>query len=301
MEYHRPVLLDESIEGLRIQPSGIYCDVTFGGGGHSKSILSQLDDKGHLFAFDQDEDAARNLLHDRRFTFVRSNFRYLWRFMRYYAVPALDGVLADLGVSSFQFDNPERGFSYRGDQPMDMRMNTQQSITAADILQQYAQEQLVSLFSNYGQVRNARTLAAHICEGRGTYQLSTVAGFLDCIAPCIRGNRMRYLAQVFQSLRIEVNEEMDSLVEMLGQATEMLVPGGRLVVISYHSVEDQIVKRWMKFGNVRAGGQQEAHDAEANVLQPVTKKPVVPTEEEIAENPRARSAKLRIAEKQNSK
>lgn len=300
MEYHRPVLLRESIEGLKIKPSGIYCDATFGGGGHSKSILSRLDDKGHLFAFDQDEDAMRNVLPDSRLTFVRSNFRYLTQFMRYYGVEALDGVLADLGVSSFQFDNPERGFSYRGDQPMDMRMNTQQSTTAAGILQRYSQDQLVSLFSNYGQVRNAKTLAAHICQGRGKYQLSTVAGFLDCIAPCIRGNRMRYLAQVFQSLRIEVNEEVEALIVLLGQATELLAPAGRLVVISYHSVEDQVVKRWMKFGNIEGEAQKGPYGKLSRVLRPLTKKPVVPSEEEINENPRARSAKLRIAEKQEN-
>lgn len=298
MAYHVPVLLDECIEGLKIKPSGIYVDATFGGGGHSKAILSRLDDKGHLFAFDQDEDAGRNVWPDERLTFVQSNFRYLDRYMYYYGVAALDGVLADLGVSSFQIDNPDRGFSYREEQPMDMRMNTRQAVTAADILRHYSHEQLVSIFSKYGQVRNARTLAAQICDRRDAQDVTTVEGFIGAIESCIRGNRMRYLAQVFQALRIEVNGEIDALVRLLEAATGLLKPGGRLVVIAYHSVEDQVVKRWMKYGNTRGEVRKDAFGKILREFGVITKKPIVPGENELKRNKRARSAKLRIAEKQ---
>ncbi|RLD22304.1 MAG: 16S rRNA (cytosine(1402)-N(4))-methyltransferase, partial [Bacteroidetes bacterium] len=245
MDYHQPVLLAESVEGLKINPSGIYLDVTYGGGGHSRLILSKLDDKGHLFAFDQDEDARVNVVPDSRLTFVAGNFRFLREYLTYYDVGKVDGILADLGVSSWQFDNPERGFSYREDHALDMRMNQRQSFRAADIISSYSENDLVRLFSDYGQVRNAKTLAAHIVTERRQRRIDTIAGFLDVIGSCIRGSRAKYLAQVFQSLRIEVNHEVDALKDFLSASTDCLKPEGRLVVISYHSVEDQLVKRWM--------------------------------------------------------
>ena len=297
MEYHLPVLLKESIEGLRIIPSGIYVDTTFGGGGHSKAILNELGDKGHLFAFDQDEDARRNVWADDRLTFVASNSRHLSRYMDYYEVDGLDGVLADLGVSSWQFDNPERGFSYREDHSLDMRMNQSQEVTAADIVMRYSADELVRVLSDFGQVRNAKTLARHIVESRAHAVIDTIGKFLEVVSRNIRGNRARYLAQVFQALRIEVNDEMTALSELLADATQMLKPGGRLVVISYHSVEDQLVKRWMKSGN--AMGRVETDDTGHRHVpfRLITRKPIVPAPEEIQVNNRARSAKLRVAEK----
>ena len=299
MEYHRPVLLDESIEGLKIQPSGVYVDATFGGGGHSKTILSRLDDKGHLFAFDQDEDARQNVWDDGRLTFVQCNFRYLAEYLHYYNVDAVHGILADLGVSSYQFDNPERGFSYRQDHHLDMRMNQSQRICAADIVSRYPEERLVTMFSKYGQVRNAKTLAAQICAARSVRKIDTVASFLEVISPCVRGHRPKYLSQVFQSLRIEVNDEMGALRQFLVAATDFLAPGGRLAIISYHSGEDRLVKHWIRAGNAEGVVVKDDFGNPQGALSPVSRKPIVPAKEEIIENVRARSAKLRIAEKKN--
>ena len=295
--YHLPVLLHESIEALNIQPDGVYVDVTFGGGGHSKVILEKLGDKGHLFAFDQDEDARTNALDDSRFTFVAANFRYLAEYIDYYEVEGVGGVLADLGVSSWQFDNPERGFSYRQDQLLDMRMNRAVQHTAADIVMQYSEAELVRIFSDYGQVRNARTLARRIIAMRGERKISTVSEFIDAIGSCIRGARPRYLAQVFQSLRIEVNDEMGALAQFLQAAPQVLSPGGRLVVISYHSVEDQMVKRWMRAGNLSGQIERDDFGHAHKVFNVITRKPVTPGEEELKNNSRSRSAKLRVAEK----
>ena len=297
MEYHLPVLLKESIEGLNINPSGIYVDTTFGGGGHSKSILHELDDKGHLFAFDQDEDARNNLWEDDRLTFIASNSRYLRHYMDYYGIDGIDGLLADLGVSSWQFDNPKRGFSYREDHALDMRMNTSQKITAADVIMRYNEDEIVRVLSDYGQVRNAKTVARELVSKRSNTPIDTIGRLLEVLQPLIRGNRARYLAQVFQALRIEVNDEIAALEELLHQVTELLNPGGRLVVISYHSVEDQLVKRWMKAGN--SSGIVESDD-QGHRYRPfvvLTRKPIVPTAEEINVNNRARSAKLRVAQK----
>jgi len=297
MEYHKPVLLTESIEGLKIKPSGIYVDATFGGGGHSKSILNGLDDKGHLFAFDQDEDAKRNVWDDDRLTFVQSNSRHLTRIMEYYDVSSVDGVLADLGVSSWQFDNPERGFSYREDHALDMRMNQQQEVTAANIVMTYSEDALVALLSDYGQVRNAKTLARRLVECRDAGDIRTIGDLLQAMEPCIWGNRVRYLSQVFQALRIEVNDEIGALHDLMESSIELLSPGGRLVVISYHSVEDQVVKRWMKAGNREGVVVTDDTGHRKIPLKMLTKKPTVPTDEEIELNNRARSAKLRIAVK----
>jgi 16S rRNA (cytosine1402-N4)-methyltransferase len=297
MAYHLPVLAAESIEALAIEKGGIYVDATFGGGGHSRLILQALDDKGHLLGFDQDEDAKRNILDDGRFTFVHHNFRFLKRFLRLHAHRQVNGILADLGVSSHQLDVAERGFSYRFDAALDMRMNQSQELSAASILETYSAEALQTLFSQYGEVRNAKTLAQHIVEERNQQPLETIGQFLALIEPLIRGHRARYLSQVFQALRIEVNDEMSALEDFLQQALEVLAPGGRLVIIAYHSIEDRMVKNFLKTGNVK--GVQDK-DFYGNITRPfkiLTKKAVLPGEEEIQQNPRARSAKLRVGEK----
>lgn len=297
MEYHKPVLLEESIEGLKIDPSGVYVDTTFGGGGHSKTILNRLGDNGHLFAFDQDEDARQNVWPDDRLTFVQCNSRYLSKYLAYYGVRGVNGILADLGVSSWQFDKPERGFSYREDHVLDMRMNQQQDLTAADVVMTYSEEALVDLLSKYGQVRNAKTLARGLVESRSDNGIRTIGDLLTAMDPFIWGNRVRYLSQVFQALRIEVNDEIGALHDLMESAIEWLLPGGRLVVISYHSVEDQVVKRWMKAGNPEGVVRTDDTGRRHFPMKMLTKKPIVPSSEEIQLNNRARSAKLRIAEK----
>ena len=249
-DYHVPVLLKPSMEGLNIRPDGIYVDTTFGGGGHAKAIAEKLDDKGHLFVFDTDEDAAANLWGDERITLIRSNFRYLYRWMKYYSVDGnVDGILADLGVSSYQFDNPERGFSYRFDEALDMRMNRQQAISAADILNTYSAEQLQEMLSRYGEVTNARTLANHIIHVRSASPITTTGQLAAIAEDVARGQKMRYLSQLFQALRIEVNDELNALQDLLKGAEQVLNTGGRMVVISYHSLEDRLVKRFFKTGN----------------------------------------------------
>lgn len=296
--YHVPVLLNESIEGMNIQPGGTYVDVTFGGGGHSKEILGRLDDTAHLYSFDQDEDAEKNIMNDTRFTFIRSNFRYLYNFLRYYDVYGVDAILADLGVSSHHFDDSERGFSFRFEGKLDMRMNKRAGITAADIVNTYNEEHLANIFYLYGESKNSRKLASVIAKARASKQIVTIGDFLEIIKPLFgREREKKELAKVFQALRIEVNQEMEALKEMLYTATEVLKPGGRLVVITYHSLEDRIVKNIMKTGNIEGRAEQ---DFFGNVQAPfklINNKVIVAGEEEVARNPRSRSAKLRIAEK----
>lgn len=296
--YHESVLLDESIRGLNIRPNGIYVDATFGGGGHSGAILAQLGPEGRLIAFDQDEDAARNLPDDGRLLFVPQNFRYLERFVRFHGFKEVDGVLADLGVSSHQFDRPERGFSYRfPGELLDMRMNRREGRSAAELLNVLDATSLQSLFGEFGEVRNARTLAEALVKRRAVSAFRTVADLLEVVEPLVRGDRHRYLAQVFQALRIAVNDEMGALEEMLQGALAVLRPGGRLVVLTYHSLEDRMVKRFMRDGNIRGEAQKDWYGHIERPFELITRSPLLPAEEEININPRARSAKLRIAEK----
>lgn len=296
--YHIPVLLEESIDGMNIQPGGIYVDMTFGGGGHSKEILRRMDKHSRLFSFDQDEDAERNIVNDERFTFVRSNFRYLHNFLRYYGVEKVDAILADLGVSSHHFDDSERGFSFRFDGNLDMRMNKRAGITAADIVNTYEEERLADLFYLYGELKNSRKLAATLVKARSSKKIVTIGDFLDIVKPLYgREREKKELAKVFQALRIEVNQEMEALKEMLYAATEALKPGGRLSVITYHSLEDRIVKNVMKTGNAEGKSVQDFYGNVQSPFRLVNNKVIVPTEEEIIRNPRSRSAKLRIAEK----
>lgn len=296
--YHIPALLEECMQGLDIKPSGTYVDVTFGGGGHSREILSRLGKDGHLYSFDQDEDAQRNIVDDERFTFVYSNFKYLKNFMLYHGVEGVDGILADLGVSFHHFDESERGFSFRFDAPLDMRMNKKARLTAAEILATYSDDRLAQLFALYGEMRNARRIALAIVARRASGGVKTTGELLDVVAPFInRKQEKKELAQIFQSLRIEVNNEMDSLKSMLNQATQLLKPGGRLVVITYHSLEDRIVKNFIKTGNVEGVMEKDFYGRVKAPLQAVNNKVIVPTDEEVERNPRARSAKLRIAQK----
>ena len=296
--YHIPVLLNESIEGMDLKANGIYADMTFGGGGHSKEILRRMGEDCHLYSFDQDEDAEKNIVDDKRFTFVRSNFRYLRNFMRYYGVEQLDGILADLGVSSHHFDDSERGFSFRFDGKLDMRMNKRAGMTAADIVNTYDEEKLADVFYIYGELKNSRKLAATIAKARQQKQITTIGEFLDIIKPLFgREREKKELAKVFQALRIEVNHEMEALKEMLYEATDLLKPGGRLVVITYHSLEDRMVKNLIKAGNIEGKVEQDFYGNVQSPFRAVNNKVIVPTDEEVNQNPRSRSAKLRIAEK----
>lgn len=297
MAYHEPVLASESIEALKIRPDGTYVDATFGGGGHAALILAQLGGKGRLIGFDQDEDAARNAPADERFVFVNHNFRFLKRFLRLHGVRQVDGILADLGVSSHQLDQPQRGFSYRYESALDMRMNQTGEQTAADVLNTYAAEELQRVLGEYGEVRNARTVASRILEAREHRPFENMADLLALLDPLVRGHRNRYLSQVFQALRIEVNDEMGALTEFLDQSLEVLSPGGRLAVIAYHSVEDRLVKNFLKTGNVEGKVEKDFYGNIHRPFHQVVKKPVVPKEEEILRNPRARSAKLRVGER----
>ena len=296
--YHVPVLLNESIEGMNIQPEGIYVDVTFGGGGHSKEILRQGDDTIRLFSFDQDEDAEKNIVNDSRFTFVRSNFRYLYNFLRYHNVEGVDAILADLGVSSHHFDDSERGFSFRFDGKLDMRMNKRAGMTAADVVNNYDEERLADIFYLYGELKNSRKLASAIVKARNNRPIVTIGDFLEIVKPMFgREREKKELAKVFQALRIEVNQEMEALKEMLYAATEALKPGGRLVVITYHSLEDRMVKNIMKTGNIEGKAEQDFFGNVQTPFRLVNNKVIVASDEEVARNPRSRSAKLRIAEK----
>lgn len=293
--YHTSVLLNEAVNGLAIKKGGVYVDATFGGGGHSRAILEQLGEDGRLIAFDQDEDAWRNMPDDKRLIPVKENFRYLKRFLRLEGHREVDGILADLGVSSFQFDTGERGFSIRFEGPLDMRMDKRAELTAADVLKTYKEEQLLRIFEQYGEVRNSRQLAKHIVTQRKGMALNTIGSLKALIAPVMRGNPNRYLAQLFQALRIEVNDEMQALKDLLQQSAESLKPGGRLCVITFHSLEDRLVKQYIKRGAWEddAGVNEDVRP----LLKAITPKPIEPTEEELKKNPRARSARLRIAEK----
>ena len=307
--YHVPVLLKESVDGLNIQSGGVYVDVTFGGGGHSSEILSRLDEQAHLYSFDQDADAEQNVMRsevgverrfvdDSRFTFVRSNFRYLKNWMRYYGVESIDGLLADLGVSSHHFDDESRGFSFRFDAQLDMRMNKRAGKTAADIVNDYDEEALANLFYLYGEIKQSRRLAAAVIKARSQQRIATTQDLLRILEPIFKREREKKdLAKVFQALRIEVNHEMDALKEMLKSATELLKPGGRLSVITYHSLEDRIVKNIMKTGNVEGKRIQDFYGRIETPFTLINNKVIVPSENEQQENPRSRSAKLRIAEK----
>ena len=296
--YHIPVLLNEVLEYLDIHPDGIYVDCTFGGGGHSRAILQRLTEKGRLVVFDQDEDARRNIPDDDRVLFIPNNFRYLQRFLRLNGIDTVDGILADLGVSSHQFDEADRGFSIRFDASLDMRMDQRQTKTAADVLYSYSEQQLHKLFEQYGEVTNSKTLARTIVEVRKMAPLKTIDNLKNALSPIVKGNPNKYLAQVFQALRIEVNDEMGALKEMLGQVPSVLKQGGRIAVITFHSIEDRIVKTFFKENTFDAPEENPFATTErVKVLKAVNKKPIVATNEETKKNSRARSAKLRVAEK----
>lgn len=296
--YHVPALLAETIDGLNIKSDGVYVDATFGGGGHSRAIVEKLGDKGRLYSFDQDEDAIGNVLDDRRFTFVYSNFRYISNFMRYHGIKELDGILADLGVSFHHFDDKERGFSFRWEGVLDMRMNRRGRRTAAWVLENYSEEQLSDTFYLYGELKNARRLATAIVKARQVEPITMVEQLLDVIRPFINPKKeKKELAQVFQALRIEVNGEIDALNDLLQQSLRMLKSGGRLVIITYHSLEDRLVKNFMKTGNLKGVIEKDFYGRVLSPFDLQTSKPIVPGDDEIERNPRARSAKLRIAEK----
>ena len=295
--YHVPVLLEESVYGLNIDPDGVYLDLTFGGGGHSREILKRLKD-GCLIGFDQDSDALANVPDDSRFIFVNHNFRYLRNFLRYCGYDEADGILADLGVSSHEFDEAGRGFSFRFDAELDMRMNQRSRLKATDILNTYSEENLIRIFRNYGEVDNVRRLVDLIVNARTGKMITRSEEFLQVIAPCVpKQKEKKYLAQVYQALRIEVNGELEALEDMLKEAERALRPGGRLVVITYHSLEDRIVKNFLKSGNFEGKVEKDFYGHVKRNFELVNRKVIVPSEEEIERNPRARSAKLRIAEK----
>ena len=315
--YHVPVLLKESVDGLNIKPGGIYVDVTFGGGGHSREILSRIGNKGHLFSFDQDADAennifesedndinntdtqkARRFVDDSRFTFVRSNFRYLKNWMQYYGIEHIDGLLADLGVSSHHFDDESRGFSFRFDAPLDMRMNKRAGKTAAEIINEYDEEQLADLFYLYGELKNSRRIAATLVAARKQAFIATTSDFIRAVEPLFsREREKKDMAKLFQALRIEVNHEMTALKEMLTSATALLTHGGRLSIITYHSLEDRIVKNVMKTGNIEGKVNQDFFGRIESPYKLINNKVITPSEDELSINSRSRSAKLRIAER----
>lgn len=307
--YHVPVLLKESVDGLDIQPDGVYVDVTFGGGGHSREILSRLGPEGHLYSFDQDADAEKNIVDDDRFTFVRSNFRYVKQWMRFYDVDHIDGLLGDLGVSSHHFDDAQRGFSFRYDAPLDMRMNKRAGLTAADVVNGYSEEQLADILRLYGELKNARQVAAVLVKARQQQTIDTTGRLLAVAEPLLSrdmgrkggpaaaSREKKEVAKLFQALRIEVNHEMDALRQMLDGACQLLRPGGRLSVITYHSLEDRMVKNIMRAGNVEGRLEQDFFGQAVAPLRPIGNKVVVPSDEEQEQNPRSRSAKLRIAER----
>lgn len=298
--YHIPVLMKDSVDGLNIGSAGIYVDVTFGGGGHSREILSRLDADGHLYSFDQDADAEKNIINDNRLTFVRSNFRYLKNWMRYYGVDHIYGLLADLGVSSHHFDDESRGFSFRFDAPLDMRMNKRDGTTAADVVNTYDEERLADIFYLYGELKNSRKIAAALVKARAAHKIETTQDFIGAVESLFRREREKKdMAKLFQALRIEVNNEMTALKEMLRSATELLRPGGRLSVITYHSLEDRIVKNVMKTGNPEGKMKQDFFGRIETPFTLINNKVITPDDEELANNPRSRSAKLRIAEKKD--
>jgi 16S rRNA (cytosine1402-N4)-methyltransferase len=298
-DYHVPVLLHESLDALAIKPDGVYVDCTFGGGGHSREILKRLNENGRLAAFDQDADARQNVPDDPRLTFIPHNFRHLQRFLRLHRIGPVDGILADLGVSSHQFDEAARGFSTRFEAALDMRMDQRQDLTAADVLNNYTEQQLHKLFEQYGEVTNAKTLARTIVHIRQSVPLKTIDNFKQAVSAAVKGNPNKYFAQVFQALRIEVNDEFGALKEMLQQSPEVLKPGGRVAVITFHSLEDRLVKVFFKKGTFEEEEQYDpfGRSTPQPPLQAITRKPILPQPDEIKTNPRARSAKLRAAEK----
>lgn len=296
-KYHNPVLLEEAIDGLIIDKDGLYVDATFGGGGHSKEILARLSNGGKVYGLDRDSDAFGNAIPDQRLELIRGNFRYLQKYLKLYDVGKVDGVLADLGVSSHQFDEQSRGFTYRSDVSLDMRMNQDQRLTAAEILMQYSETALVDLFSRYGEIRNSKTIAREIVKARNSRKIETTNFLIQILEPLIKGSRLRYLSQVYQALRIEVNDEMGALQDFLNDCSKVIRRGGRLVIITYHSIEDRMVKRFIKTGNVEGQIQQDEFGNVQRSFKEVNKKVIVPSNEEISGNRRARSAKLRIAEK----
>lgn len=299
--YHIPALLNPCMEGLDIKPDGVYVDVTFGGGGHSREILKRLGDNGRLISFDQDADAIRNVIDDGRFTFVRSNFKYLSNFLKYHGVEKVDGILADLGVSFHHFDDSSRGFSFRFDGKLDMRMNAEAGLKASDVLESYSEEQLADVFFYYGELKNARKIASVIVKSREEKKIETISQLLDLLEPLMGKDRQKKdLAKVFQALRIEVNKEMDVLKRLLAQAQNVLKPGGRIVVLTYHSLEDRLVKNFLKAGNFEGKVEQDFYGNRLSPFKLVNNKVIVPDAEEVERNPRSRSAKLRVAELINS-
>lgn len=295
--YHTPALLNETIEGLNLKADGIYVDVTFGGGGHSKEILNRIGAKGKLFGFDQDLDAIKNIVDDKRFTFIRSNFKYMKNFLRFHGVEKVDGILADLGVSSHHFDEAERGFSFRFDGALDMRMNTESKITAASILNTYSEEDLANVFYLYGELHNSRKIARTVVQARTKEPIERIFQFIEILKPYFgREKEKKDMARVFQALRIEVNQEMEVLRELLEQSLEMLNPGGRIVVLTYHSLEDRLVKNYFRSGNFEGKLEKDFYGNIIAPLKPVNNKVIIASDEEVERNPRARSAKLRIAE-----
>ena len=300
--YHIPVMLKEAVDALHIDPSGIYVDCTFGGGGHSREILNRLNEKGRLIAFDQDEDAKVNLTADTRLIFIPHNFRHLSRFLRLHGILAVDGILADLGVSSHQFDEPSRGFSIRFDAPLDMRMDISQGQTAADLIRTTDAEGLQKIFQDYGEVTNARTLSLLLAEHSRHTAIRTIQELKDAIAPIVKGNPNKYLAQVFQALRIAVNDELGSLHDLLRQSVDMLKPGGRMAVITFHSIEDRLVKQFFKEGLEDHRELDPVYGTRsAKPFELITKKPIEPSDEELKKNPRSRSARLRVGVKNDIK
>lgn len=296
--YHTPVLLKEAVDGLKIVPDGIYVDCTFGGGGHSKAILEKLGTKGKLIVFDQDSDAKKNMPNDPRIIFILQNFRHMQRFLRLHTVVSVDGILADLGVSSYQFDKAERGFSTRYNAALDMRMDQQQSLKASDVVNSYSEQRLHKIFEQYGEVTNAKTLAKTIVQVRKVTPLKTTDDLKHALRGIVKGNPDKYFAQVFQALRIEVNDELGALKEMIQQVPMLLKPGGRVVIITFHSLEDRLVKNFFRRGTFDEPQENPfINEEKVNELKSVTKKPILPSVEEMKRNPRARSAKLRIAEK----
>jgi 16S rRNA (cytosine1402-N4)-methyltransferase len=297
-EYHTPVLLKETVDALKILPEGIYVDCTFGGGGHSKAILEKLDERGQLFVFDQDEDAKQNVPKDSCIIFVPQNFRHVLRFLKLHGIKEVDGILADLGVSSHQFDKAERGFSTRFDAALDMRMDQRQSLTATEVVNKYSEQQLHKIFEQYGEVTNSKTLAKTIVQLRKTVALKSIDAFKNALRGAVKGNPNKYFAQVFQALRIEVNDELGALKEMLQQIPALLKPGSRAAIITFHSLEDRLVKNFFRRGSFEETEENPfIMTPVMNKLKLITKKPIEPSEKEMKENPRARSAKLRVAEK----
>mgnify|MGYP003288989703 CR=1 FL=1 len=296
--YHIPALLNECIDGLNISPNGTYIDVTFGGGGHSRGIIERLGTNGKLFSFDQDSDAEKNIIDDKRFTFVKSNFRFLKNFMKYHNIEQVDGIIADLGVSFHHFDEAERGFSFRFDGKLDMRMNRRGGNSAAEVINKYPESKIADILYYYGEMRNARKIAAEIVKKRESKVIETTSDLLSIIKGMINPKQeKKELAQIFQALRIEVNDEMTSLKSMLQQSVEMLKPEGRIVVLTYHSLEDRIVKDFFRYGNFDGKAEQDFFGRLIAPLKQINNKVITPSEEEIERNPRSRSAKLRIAEK----